>query len=135
VTASTRCTSTSSTARSARLLRPPLAEFRADQDRIQTALADHQRANQTYLDSGIQLLELASQAADLFEQHASDARRELLKFVVSNCVWQEGRLAVSYRPPFDLIPKTAKATAKNDQADREEGSSKGQIEIGRGGGI
>jgi hypothetical protein len=41
------------------------AEFRADQDRIQTALADHQQANQSYLDSGIRLLELASQAADL----------------------------------------------------------------------
>jgi hypothetical protein len=59
------------------------AEFRADQDRIQTALADLQRANQSYLDSGIRLLELASQAADLFVQHATDARRGLLKLVVS----------------------------------------------------
>jgi hypothetical protein len=39
------------------------AEFRADQDRIQTVLTDHQRANQSYLDSGIRLLDLASQAA------------------------------------------------------------------------
>jgi site-specific DNA recombinase len=108
------------------------AEFRADQDRIQTALADHQRANQSYLDSGIQLLELASQAADLFEQQASDARRDLLKFVVSNCTWREGRLAVSYRPPFDLILETAEATAKNDQAGPDGGPSKGQIEIWSG---
>jgi hypothetical protein len=27
------------------------AEFRADRDRIQTAMTDHQRANQSYLDS------------------------------------------------------------------------------------
>ena len=108
------------------------AEFRADQERIQTALADHQRANQSYLDSGIQLLQLASQAADLFEQQASDARRDLLKFVVSNCIWRDGRLAVSYRPPFDLILETAEATAKNDQGGRDGGPSKGEIGIWSG---
>jgi DNA invertase Pin-like site-specific DNA recombinase len=86
-------------------------EFRTDLDRIQTALADHQSANQSYLDSGIRLLELASQAADLFVRQASDARRDLLKFVVSNCTWRDSRLAVSYRPPFDLILETAQATA------------------------
>jgi site-specific DNA recombinase len=97
------------------------AEFRADQDRIQTALADPQQANQSYLDSGIRLLELASQAADLFVRQASAARRDLLKFVVSNCTWRDGRLAVSYRPPFDLILETAEATAKNDQAGSDDG--------------
>ncbi len=55
------------------------AEFRADLNRIQSALADHQSGNQSYLDSGIRLLELASQAADLFVQQASDACRDLLK--------------------------------------------------------
>jgi hypothetical protein len=69
----------------------------------------------------IQLLELACQAADLFERQPSDARRELLKFVVSNCTWQEGRLAVSYRPPFDLILETAEATARNDQGGPDDG--------------
>jgi site-specific DNA recombinase len=108
------------------------AEFRADQVRIQTALTDHQSANQSYLDLGIQLVELASQAADLFERQPSDARRDLLKFVVSNCTWQEGRLAVSYRPPFDLILETAEATARNDRGDPGDGPSEGQIEIWSG---
>ncbi len=108
------------------------AEFRTDLNRIQSALADHHSANQSYLDSGIRLLELASQAADLFVQQASDARRDLLKFVVSNRTWRNGRLAVSYRPPFDLILETARATARNDQGGPGDGPSEGQIEIWSG---
>jgi hypothetical protein len=72
---------------------PPVLEW------ITSALRQSHQDERSFHDQAItrlqaEYVQLQHQAADLFEQQASDARPELLKFVVSNCVWQEGRLAV-----------------------------------------
>src|SRR5579859_1321552 len=66
-------------------------EWRAEQERVQQAVSEHQAANRGYLDSGIKLLELASRAEQTFLDREPDGRRELLRFMVSNCTWKEDR--------------------------------------------
>ena len=79
------------------------AEWRAEQDRIHRMIQQHQSANQSYLEEGVQLLELANRAYDLFrKQHPSEKRR-LLNFVLSNCTWKGGQLSAEFRQPFDML--------------------------------
>lgn len=77
-------------------------EWRAEQDRIAEAIQDHLRADQSYADTGVRLLELASGAHAAFMSQGSDERRRRLQ-VVSNSSWKGGRLAVELHEPFDLI--------------------------------
>jgi DNA invertase Pin-like site-specific DNA recombinase len=86
--------------------------WRADQERIQQAIADHRQADQSYMEEGAMLLELANRAVDLFEQQAPREKRRLLDFVVSNCTWANGRLTVEFRQPFDLLAVTNEAWRK-----------------------
>ena len=53
----------------------------------------------------VELLELGSGAHDAFLSKGSDERSRLLKEVVLNSSWKEGRLAVQLHQPFDLILK------------------------------
>ena len=49
-----------------------VSEWRSEQARIREATADHEAADQSYLEEGEALLELASRAADLFEKQLPD---------------------------------------------------------------
>ena len=79
------------------------AEWRGEQQKCLQLIREHQDANQTYLDEGIQLLELAQKAGKLFRQQSSGEKRRLLDFVLSNSTWKDGRLTAEYRQPFDLL--------------------------------
>ena len=57
-------------------------EWRAEQDRIAEAIAEHRKADRGYVDAGVQLLELASGAHDAFLSQGSEERRKLLKLLV-----------------------------------------------------
>ena len=50
------------------------AEWRTAQANIRRTLAEHETANQNYLDEGVRLLELANHAADLFENQPPDQK-------------------------------------------------------------
>src|SRR5208337_3680909 len=54
------------------------AEWRAEQTTILGSIQEHQTANQSYLEEGVALLELASRAADLFENQPASEKRHLL---------------------------------------------------------
>ncbi len=88
------------------------AEWRAEQARVRESIALHEAANQTYFEEGINLLELARKAAKLFQEQPASEKRRLLDFVVSNCSWKNGELAVTFRQPFDIIA----GTVANDRA-------------------
>ena len=59
--------------------------------------------NQSYLQEGVAILELANRAAELFEKQSASEKRRLLDFVLSNSSWGNGELTVEFRQPFDLI--------------------------------
>ena len=63
----------------------------------------HQTANQSYLEEGVQLLDLANRAYDLFGRQPPSEKRRLLNFVLSNCTWKGGELSVEFRQPFDML--------------------------------
>ena len=79
------------------------AEWRAEQDRLLRDVQTHQNANQTYIEEGVQLLELAQRAPELFERQENVEKRRLLNFLLSNCVWKGGVLTAEYRQPFDML--------------------------------
>ena len=89
------------------------AEWRAEQDRLLRDVATHQAANQTYIEEGVQLLQLAHRAHDLFERQEPAEKRRLLNFLLSNCVWKAGVLTAEYRQPFDMLA-LAREAAGND---------------------
>jgi site-specific DNA recombinase len=81
------------------------AEWRAEQQKCLALIRGHEDANQTYLDEGIRLLELAQKAGSLFRKQSAAEKRRLVGFVLSNCTWKHGRLTAEYRQPFDLLGK------------------------------
>ena len=57
------------------------------------------------LKTGIQVLELANQAYDLYIRQDLTQQRRLLDVVLSNCSLEGEGLKPSYRRPFDLLAK------------------------------
>ncbi len=81
------------------------AEWREEQRKCLALIREHQDSNQTYLDEGIRLLELAQKAGTLFRKQSSAEKRRLLGFVLSNCTWKNGQLTAAYRQPIELLEK------------------------------
>jgi hypothetical protein len=92
------------------------AEWRAEQCRLLRSIEARQAANQTYLEEGVALLELAGRAGELFRKQGPREQRRLLDFLLSNCTWKDGQLSVSFRQPFDLIADTAKILRREKAA-------------------
>ena len=51
------------------------------------ASGESPRAEQSYMDEGGQILELARNAQRLFKRQAPREKRRLLNFLLSNCSW------------------------------------------------
>jgi site-specific DNA recombinase len=81
-------------------------DWRKEQDRCLREISLHQTADQSYLEEGAQLLELAQGAAGLFQKQNAHEKRRLLNFVLSNCTWKGGELQTTFRQPFDLLAQT-----------------------------
>jgi site-specific DNA recombinase len=91
-------------------------EWRADQERCLRGIEQHQGADQSYLEDGVHLIELAQNAQRLFEKQDSREKRRLLNFLVSNSTWRGGELTATLRQPFDLIAETTAFDAKRKAA-------------------
>ena len=91
-------------------------EWRAEQDCCLRDIERHQSADQSYLEDGVSLFELAQNAQRLFEKQDAREKRRLLNFLVSNCSWQDRELTVTLRQPFDLIAETSAINAKRKAA-------------------
>ena len=93
------------------------AQWRAEQERCLQDIERHSVADQSYLEDGIRILELAKDAQRLFDKQEPREKRRLLNFVVSNCSWKGGELTVSLRQPFDLLADTTALAAQDVDAD------------------
>jgi site-specific DNA recombinase len=98
-----------------------IADWRKDQQDLLREINRHQQSNQTYLDEGIRLLELAQRLPELFAKQEPREKRRLLDFVLSNCTWANGKLTVAFRQPFDLLAVT------NEALRRDRTTQKGSI--------
>jgi len=93
------------------------SEWGSEQARIRQDIEQHEGANQTYLEEGLRVLELARRAHELFQKQPANEKRRMLDFVLSNCSWKDGKLTATFRQPFDIIA----GTVANDQAARAAG--------------
>ena len=93
------------------------AEWRGEQDRCLRDIERHSAADQSYLEEGVKILELAKDAQRLFDKQEPREKRRLLSFVVSNCSWKDGELAVSLRQPFDQLADTSARALDVDESD------------------
>jgi site-specific DNA recombinase len=82
------------------------AQWREEQNRCLREIETHEGAEQSYMDEGVQILELARSAQKLFEQQQSPEKRRLLNFVLSNCSWEDGEVVATIRQPFDFFAQT-----------------------------
>ena len=88
-------------------------EWRDRQRALRHQIEDHENANQTYLDEGIILLELAHEAPRLFAGQPPDEQQKLLKFVLQNSTWAAGKLTMTWRQPFDILAESANLEDRN----------------------
>jgi site-specific DNA recombinase len=82
-------------------------QWREEQSRCLNDIERHQSAEQSYMDEGVQLLELARNAQGLFAKQEPREKRRLLNFLLSNCTWEDGEVVAAFRQPFDLLAETA----------------------------
>ena len=101
-------------------------QWREDQTRCLRDIERHQEAEQSYMDEGVRILELARNAQALFERQPAREKRRLLNFVLSNCSWEDGEVVATFRQPFDLLAKTI-AIAARSNAGNSDNSSKNEI--------
>ena len=91
-------------------------EWRAEQERCLRDIERHQSADQSYIDDGVRLFELAQNAQRLFVKQDAREKRRLLNFLVSNCSWQDGELTATLRQPFDIIERTTEVDGRRKAA-------------------
>ena len=96
---------------------------------MQRDIERHQEAEQSYMDEGVQILELAQTAQRLFERQTAREKRRLLNFVLSNYTWEYGEMVATFRQPFDLLAKTAAAAARQKTGSGTK-SAKNEIWLG-----
>ena len=87
-------------------------EWHFEQNRLLATIEEYQSANQTYLEEGVQLLELARRAHVLFQKQEAREKRRLLNFLLSNCTWKNGELTATFRQPLDILAAAATAHQK-----------------------
>jgi DNA invertase Pin-like site-specific DNA recombinase len=86
------------------------AEYRDRQLQILAEIERYGTADSRYVETGVRLLELAQNMHRLFEKQPAAEKRKLLDFVVSNSVWQDGKIVPTWRQPFGLIALTNQST-------------------------
>jgi len=104
-------------------------EWREEQLRLQREIDRHESTEQSYMDEGVQLLELARNAQRLFERQEPRQKRRLLNFLLSNCSWADGEMTATFRQPFDLLAETT-AIAARQEAGAMANSGKTEIWLG-----
>ena len=75
-------------------------------------------ADDSSLDLGLRVFELANRAYDLYIEQQPSERAKLLEVLLSNCTMTDGELTPTYRKPFDILVDLANesqgGSSKND---------------------
>jgi site-specific DNA recombinase len=93
-------------------------QWRDEQNRCLREIDQQQNADKSYLEEGVQLLELARNAQRLFAKQEPREKRRLLNFLLSNCSWEDGKVVATFRQPFDMLAETVVAVRNENAAGR-----------------
>ena len=78
-------------------------------ENLQIQLNAQQRANKSYYESGVKLIELSSRAYELYEKQDVKEKQRLLKFLLSNSKMQGNTVDFVLKMPFSLIVESKKS--------------------------
>ncbi len=106
--------------------------WRDEQRQLRRKIVEHESANQSYMEEGILLLELAHEAPRLFAGQPADEQKRLLQFLLSNSEFRDGELTVHWRQPFDLLTESVDSANENGDANSEESASPSRLVVPRG---
>jgi site-specific DNA recombinase len=87
-------------------------QWREEQNRCLREIERLQAADRSYMDEGVQLLELARNAERLFAKQEPREKRRLLNFLLSNCTWEDGEVVATFRQPFDQLAETVVSASR-----------------------
>jgi site-specific DNA recombinase len=90
------------------------AQWRTEQTRLLREMERHGSAEESYMEDGIRLLDLARNASRLFLKQPSHEKKRLLNLVLSNCEWDRGEVCAAFRQPFDLLAETMANVAAHE---------------------
>ena len=92
-------------------------KYKSHQETLERQISVHLAADRTYLQHGVQILELANKAYDLYVRQPHDERAKLLHFLLSNASLKDGNLCPTYRKPFDLLANGVSHQRRRPQGD------------------
>jgi hypothetical protein len=78
-------------------------EWQREVEEVRRETSRHERASDSYSETGSRILELAKTAHTLFIQQEPSEQARLLKILLSNCTFDRGSLSPSYSKPFDMF--------------------------------
>ena len=81
------------------------AEWQDELELVRAETARRDLASQNYAVTGSRILELARDAARLFDRQEPAEQARLVRTLVSNCTFDRGTLCPTYTSPFDLFVK------------------------------
>src|SRR2546425_13099597 len=93
------------------------ARYTERQEVLERQISGHMAADRTYLQQGVQILELANKAYHLYLQQPHEERAKLLRFVLLNCSLQDRNLTAVYRKPFDMLANGVSHQRRRPQGD------------------
>jgi site-specific DNA recombinase len=92
-------------------------KYKTRQETLERQISAHLAADRTYLQQGIQILELANRAYDLYLKQPHEERAKLLNFLLLNALLKDGNLCPTYRKPFDMLVNGVSHQQRRPQGD------------------
>jgi len=83
------------------------SEWRAEQARVLRDMENHKTASESYIEEGVRVLELSARTHKLFLSQKPAEKRRLLKALLSNCTWANGKLQAEFQQPFNWLADAA----------------------------
>lgn len=78
-------------------------QYLEEQTRLMRSLDEHQKGSASYMESGIQLIEIAQNAIQLYKKPSNTEKRRLLRFLSSNYTLKDKKVVPDWNPPFSLF--------------------------------
>jgi site-specific DNA recombinase len=70
---------------------------------LRTKIDGHGKAHTSYINEGIELLELSQRALERYHECERAEKRRILNLLLSNSLWMNAALIPKYRQPFDIL--------------------------------
>lgn len=81
-------------------------EYKLRQQDIKQEIQEHEDADKNYIELGIQLVEILQSTLKLYDKATIEQKRKIINFIGSNFSYENGKLDIEFRQPFNIIIDT-----------------------------